>query len=91
MVKRHKNKLETVPPVVVKTRASKKTKDAIAFYNGKKSAVDLFETDKRRKFVHSGYIAKDRINIDWQGVGKWAALAAVTAFVAAAAYWGMMQ
>lgn len=88
--KASKNELNTVPPVVIKAKASKDTRDAIAFFNGKKSAVDLLKMDGRKKFVHSGYTPPS-IKINWATVGKAAGLIFATAFVALVAYWGIKQ
>lgn len=38
----------------INKNASKKTKDAVAFYKGKKSAVDLLEDTDGRKKLHIG-------------------------------------
>lgn len=83
---------KTVP---LETKASPKTKAAIAFFEGKKSAVDLIETDRRRKFVHSGY-TKTKVDhfFEWvekQPWGNWVVFAVATAFVVAVAYWGIKQ
>lgn len=75
----------------LKKRASAKTNAAIQFFNDKKSAVDLLESDGRKKFVHSGHVPKDHIQINWREVGKWAGLALATAFVAVVMYWGIKQ
>ena len=83
---------KTVP---LKTKASPKTKAAIDFFNDKKPATDLLETDRRRKFVHSGY-TKTKVDhffewIEAQPWGKWLVFAVATAFVVAVAYWGIKQ
>ena len=90
LFKRKKKELpsKTVP---LKKRASAKTHAAIQFFNGKKSAIDLLEADGRKKFVHSGHVPKDRIQINWRTVGTWAGLVLATAFVAAVMYWGIKQ
>lgn len=81
--------------VTLKTKASPKTKAAIDFFNDKKSPVDMLETDRRRKFVHSGY-TKTKVDyfFEWvekQPWGKWVVFAVATAFVVAVAYWGIKQ
>lgn len=94
-----KRKKKQLPPpsktVPLKKKASPKTKAALDFFNGKKSAVDLLEADKRRKFVHSGYTKTwfDH-TLEWiekQPWGNWLLLALATAFVVAVAYWGITQ
>jgi len=93
-----KRKPKQQPPsktVPLQTKASPKTKAAIAFFEGKKSAVDLIETDRRRKFVHSGY-TKTKVDhfFEWvekQPWGMWAVYALATAFIVAVAYWGIKQ
>lgn len=94
-----KRKAKQMPPpsktVPLKTKASPKTKAAIDFFNDKKSAVDMLEADKRRKFVHSGY-TKTRVDhaFEWvesQPWGKWIVFALATAFIVAVAYWGIKQ
>lgn len=93
--KKQSTKPVIVPAVDPKLKPSPKTKAAIDFFNGKKSAVDLIETDKRRKFVHSGY-TKTKVDhafewIESQPWGKWLVFAVATAFVVAVAYWGIKQ
>lgn len=94
--KRKKKQAPAAPkPTPLKTKASPKTKAAIAFFEGKKSAVDLIETDRRRKFVHSGY-TKTKVDhfFEWvekQPWGMWLVYAVATAFVVAVAYWGIKQ
>ena len=83
-------------PTPVIPKASKQTKDAIAFFNGKKSAVDLLEKEdgrKTRKFKHSGYTAtlNDKFFNAIEGKGKYVALAITTAIVSYAIYWMMNQ
>lgn len=76
-------------------KASPATKKAIAFFEGKKSAIDMLEMDKRKKLVHSGYVkTKTDKFFEWieqAPVGKWVALTAATALVVAVAYWGIKQ
>lgn len=94
--KRKPKQAPTAPPEKpLSTKASPKTKAAIAFFNDKKSAIDLIETDKRKKFVHSGY-TKTKVDhafewIEKQPWGKWVVFAVATAFVVAVAYWGIKQ
>lgn len=94
--KRKKKQAPAAPKQApLSTKASPKTKAAIAFFEGKKSAVDLIETDRRRKFVHSGY-TKTKVDhfFEWvekQPWGMWLVYAVATAFVVAVAYWGIKQ
>ena len=76
--------------------ASKKTRDAIAFFNDKKPAHELMEVpDGRttRKFEHSGYAKtlNDKFFDAIEGKGKYVALAITTAVVSYAIYWMMNQ
>lgn len=94
--KRKKKQAPAAPkPTPLKKKASPKTKAAIDFFNDKKSAVDLLESDKRRKFVHSGYTkTKADYFFEWvekQPWGMWLAYAVATAFIVAVAYWGIKQ
>lgn len=89
--KRKKKQLPPPAPIEFKKRPSKKTKDTLDFFNGKKTAVDLLETDGRKKFQHSGHVTKERIEINYAAVGKWIGLAVATAFMVAVLYWGIKQ
>lgn len=83
-------------PTPVIPKASKKTKDAIAFFNGKKTAVDLLEQEdgrKTRKFKPSVYreTLNDKFFNAIEGKGKYVALAITTAIVSYVVYWMMNQ
>lgn len=85
-------------PTPVIPKASKKTKDAIAFFNGKKPATALLEQEdgrKTRKFQHSGY-AKTANDKFWEfvedrKVGSIIVLGITTAIVSFAVYWVMTR
>ena len=77
-------------------QASKRTRDTIAFFNGKKSAVDLLEQEdgrKTRKFKPSQYTEtlNDKFFNAIEGKGKYVALAITTAIVSYVVYWMMNQ
>jgi hypothetical protein len=98
MLKRlfHRKKKQSPPPTpVVAPKASKQTKDAIAFFNGKKPAVDLIEDDKRKKFHHSGYVRtwKDDAYDTFFSSDFWGtvALALVAALIVGIMFWGFNQ
>lgn len=85
-------------PTPVIPKASKKTKDAIAFFNGKKPATALLEQEdgrKTRKFQHPGY-AKTANDKFWEfvedrKVGSIIVLGITTAIVSFAVYWVMTR
>lgn len=97
MLKRlfHRKKKQLPPQTVATTKPSKQTKDAIAFFNDKKPAVDLIEDDKRKKFQHSGYIRtwKDDAYDTFFSSDFWGtvALAAVAALIVGIMFWGFNQ
>lgn len=80
-------------------KPSKKTRDSIAFFKGKKSAIDLLEhEDGRKKLKLSPAAGKPQRNPlleplwQWmEGKGHWIVLGILTAAVSAAIYWMMMQ
>lgn len=85
-------------PTPVIPKASKKTKDAIAFFEGKKSGVDLLEKEdgrKTRKFKPSNHVktANEKFwdFIEDRKVGSILVLALTTAAVSYAVYWVMHQ
>ena len=90
-----KKPLKEAPKV---PQASKKTRDAIAFFNDKKPASDLLEKpDGRttRKFQHLGYVktANDKFweFVEDRKVGSIIVLGITTAIVSFAVYWVMTR
>ena len=76
-------------------KASPLTKKAVRFFNEKASATDLLVESGDKKLKFSGYTRtlNDKI-FDFIGnreVGKWLALALVTAMIVGVAYWGIKQ
>lgn len=93
LFKRKQKQPVATPPL--STKASPKTKLAIAFFNDKKSAIDLIEEDKRKKFHHSGYVRtwKDDAYDTFFSSDFWGtvALAAVAALIVGIMFWGFNQ
>lgn len=93
--KRKKKQLPPAKPADMKKRASGKTKAAVDFFNGKKSAVDLLEKTGSRKLNVTPQVRtlNDKFFdfIADKQVGTWLALGLATAFVALAMYWGIKQ
>lgn len=80
----------------IRKRPTKKTADAIAFFKGNKSAVDLLESgDGRKKLKVSPTAGKvtwnDKFFNAIEGKGKYVALAITTAIVSYVLYWMMNQ
>lgn len=94
MAKKPKNETPVKVP-----NASKKTKDAIAFFNDKKPATDLFETpDGRKKLKLSPAAGKPPRKPLFEGAFKWmegkgqfVTLGITTAVICAVIYWMMVQ
>lgn len=80
-------------------QASKKTRDAIAMFKGKKSAVDLLEDEPKGKKLHlSPSAGKPPRKPLFEGAFKWIegtghyfVLAAATAVICGIIYWMMVQ
>lgn len=80
----------------IRKRPTKKTADAIAFFKGKKSAVELLEAgDGRKKLKVSPTAGRETWNDKFfnaiEGKGKYVALGITTAIVSLAVYWMMVQ
>lgn len=87
-----KPKIETpVAPV----KPSKKTKDAIAFFQDKKSPIDMLENTGGRKLQLSPMAGRTSLNdrfFNWfNGKGEYISLAIMTALFTAVAYWMIKQ
>lgn len=77
-------------PLIEPTPIKKDTKEAIAFFQDKRSAASMVKDDSPKKLQLSGYVKTandkffDYIETD---AGKHFALVAVTAAITAIAYW----
>lgn len=86
-------------PKNFKKRASKKTRDTIAYFEGRKPIGDIFEKEDGRKKLKlspaAGKPTRDPIlKPFWkwiEGKGSWIVLVILTAAVSGAIYWMMMQ
>lgn len=87
MAKKPSEKTPKIP------KASKKTRDAIGFFNDKKRAIDLIEDTGTKKYEPSKYVQtlNDKFFDAIEGKGKYVALAITTAVVSYVVYWMMNQ